>query len=270
MSRNFKQDLTLIQSRMKTLDVYEGKVDGLWGDKSFQGIMELIEREEHSRSPSTPPPARPSVNYEVALEIASHEAIIRQAYKDSANPPVWTWSVGLTSATGHSVLRYVDNPQPLQHCLNIYIWALKNYAVHVDSVFEGHLLTPEQYTGALSFHWNTGAIRRASWVKAFKAGDMKEAEALFKQWHSSGQLVERRRKEADLIWRGVWSNEGQMAEYTRLTSRHTPVWSSAIRRDVRTEMLVAFGENTEPILDNTPKPFNVPSAPTLSAGAQLS
>jgi len=47
------------------------------------------------------------VDYDVAMEVASHEAIIRQAYKDSEG--VWIWSVGLTSATGHVVERYIGN-----------------------------------------------------------------------------------------------------------------------------------------------------------------
>lgn len=34
----------------------------------------------------------------VALELASHEGLVRQAYKDSVG--VWTWSIGITSASG--------------------------------------------------------------------------------------------------------------------------------------------------------------------------
>lgn len=48
------------------------------------------------------------VDYDVALEIASHAAIVPQAYKGNVN--VWTWSVGLTSATGHLVERHIDKP----------------------------------------------------------------------------------------------------------------------------------------------------------------
>ena len=51
------------------------------------------------------------VDYDVAMEVAGHEAIIRQAYKDSKG--IWTWSVGLTSATGHVVERYIGKPQSL-------------------------------------------------------------------------------------------------------------------------------------------------------------
>ena len=51
-------------------------------------------------------------------EIVSHEAIIREAYKDSKG--IWTWSVGITSASGHGVERYKDSPQPLDKCLLAY------------------------------------------------------------------------------------------------------------------------------------------------------
>ena len=66
------------------------------------------------------------VDYDVAMEVASHEAIIRQAYEGSHG--IWTWSVGLTSATGHVVERYIGKPQSLEHCLSVYVWALDNYA----------------------------------------------------------------------------------------------------------------------------------------------
>ena len=90
----------------------------------------------------------------IVLEIASHEAIIRSAYKDSVG--VWTWSAGITSASGHSVERYIDNPQTMQKCLEIYVWLLgEKYAPAVDKAFAGHVLTEAQYAAALSFHWNT-------------------------------------------------------------------------------------------------------------------
>ena len=49
--------------------------------------------------------ALPAVDFEVAIEVASHEAIIRQTYKDSVG--VLTWDVGMTNATGHTVERYI-------------------------------------------------------------------------------------------------------------------------------------------------------------------
>ena len=52
------------------------------------------------------------ITVKIAQEIVSHEAIVREAYKDSVG--VWTWSVGITNASGHKVFpRYKDNPQSL-------------------------------------------------------------------------------------------------------------------------------------------------------------
>ena len=45
-------------------------------------------------------------------EILQHEGLAREAYRDSVG--VWTWSVGITDASGHRVARYRDNPQPLE------------------------------------------------------------------------------------------------------------------------------------------------------------
>lgn len=164
----------------------------------------------------------------IAMEVAAHEAVVRSAYKDSVG--VWTWSVGLTNATGHNVERYIGNPQSLARCLDVYIWALDRYAEDVREVFAGHDLSEGEFAAALSFHWNTGAIRRASWVDAWKRGDMADAEARFLQWRNPPEIVNRRKAEADLMFRGRWSSDGKMMEYG-VTSRNTPDWGSARRVD---------------------------------------
>ena len=127
------------------------------------------------------------VDYDVALEVASHEAIIRQAYKDSVG--VWTWSVGLTRNTGHNVKRYIGKPQTLEHCLAVYAWALNNYAEEVRVAFRGTELTKSQFTAALSFHWNTGEILKATWVKKFKAGDISGARAAFMAYSKPKEII---------------------------------------------------------------------------------
>lgn len=206
------------------------------------------------------------LTYKVALEVATHEAIIRKAYKDSVD--VWTWSVGLTSATGHDVTRYIDNPAPLERCLEVYVWALDRYADQVREAFAGHELTEAQFAAALSFHWNTGGIKRASWVRLWKAGKIAEAREAFMNWRSPPEIVERRRKERDLFFDGVWAQDGYMVEYTRLTKRYTPVWSSARRIDVRDALGEALkrhcrgaAENAE---DFAPDPDAEVPVPTLS------
>src|SRR6056297_1843676 len=144
----------------------------------------------------------------IALEVASHEAVIRQAYKDSVG--VWTWSVGLTSASGHNVERYIDKPQSLDKCLEVFIWALERYADDVREVFGNIRLSEAQFAAALSFHWNTGAIKRASWVDHWKAGNIERAKRAFIAWNKPSEIIGRRKKERDLFFEARWSNNGKM------------------------------------------------------------
>lgn len=202
------------------------------------------------------------VDADVALEVASHEALIRQTYKDSIGK--LTWCVGMTNATGHTVERYIGKPASLQHCMNIYAWALGNYAAGVYRAFAGHDLTKPQFAAAMSFHWNTGAIETASWVKLWKAGDVAGAKQAIMNWVTPAEITGRREKERDLFFDGVWSNTGRMTEYTRLTKKMTPVWSSAIKIDVSAELRAAFGEPSVVELDAPMQPDAPVKVPTLS------
>lgn len=190
------------------------------------------------------------VTTRAAAELASHEGLVRQAYKDSVG--VWTWSIGITSASGHNVERYIGKPQTLEHCLAIWTWTLDRYANDVRSVFGGHHLTEEQFAAALSFHYNTGAITKASWVKKWKAGDVAGARKSIMDWKKPPEIIPRRMKERDLFFDGKWSGDGKVTEYTRLTSRNTPDWSSGRRVDIT----AALGGTQEP-----PKPVSVPPIP---------
>lgn len=191
------------------------------------------------------------ITYKVAMEILSHEAIVRKAYKDSVG--VWTWSVGITNATGHDVTRYIDKPQSLEKCLEIFVWALEKYATDVREAFKGYELTEEQFAAALSFHYNTGAIKRASWVKLWKSGYIAAAKKSFMQWKRPAGIIGRRKKERDLFFNGQWSSDGTAAEYPQLTRKYTPVWSSRIEVDIQDALESAMG------LQSTDNTFEKPS-----------
>lgn len=205
----------------------------------------------------------PAVDFDAAMEVASHEALIRQAYKDSVG--VLTWCVGMTNATGHTVERYIGKPASVQHCMNIYAWALGNYAAGVYRAFAGHKLTKAQFAAALSFHWNTGAIERAGWVRLWKQGKIAEAKLAFMEWDKPAEIIGRREKERDLFFDGKWSNTGMMTEYTRLTKSMTPVWKSGVRINVANELRAAFAASIKVALDKPMQPEAPVVVPTLSA-----
>ena len=198
------------------------------------------------------------IDYEVALEVASHEAIVREAYKDIKG--IWTWSIGLTNASGHNVERYIDKPQTLQHCLAVYVWALEKYAKDVRAAFT-RPLTQKQFAAALSFHYNTGAIKRATWVKSFNAGDTAKAKKEIMNWSTPKAIIARRTKERDLFFDGKWSNKGSILEY-QVSGNKLPVSPKSI--NIETELKAAFAQNQPTIL----KPVEVtPIEPTTQNGA---
>nr|CAD6413084.1 lysozyme [Rhizobium sp. Q54] len=205
------------------------------------------------------------ITYRVALELASHEGLVRQAYKDSVG--VWTWSIGITSASGHSVERYIGNPQPMSRCLEVYVWALEKYAADVRRAFAAKPLTETQFAAALSFHYNTGAIGKASWVKRWLAGDVAGAKKSFMDWSKPAEIIPRRKKERDLFFDGKWSNDGMVTEYTRVKAGGQIDWSSAKRVSIASEMRSVFEVKAgpSPIPTPTPKPANVPPTPTTPA-----
>lgn len=196
------------------------------------------------------------IDADVAIELASHEGLVRQAYRDSKG--IWTWSIGITSMSGHAVERYIDKPQTLEHCLAIYVWALEKYAADVRKAFAAKPLNKHQFAAALSFHYNTGAISRASWVKKWLAGDVAGARKAFMDWRKPVEIIPRRQKERDLFFDGKWSNAGTVTEYTRLTASGTPVWSSAVRTNIRPAMEAVFGGNAAPQTPAKPVPAPAP------------
>lgn len=177
------------------------------------------------------------IDYQVALEVASHEAIVRQAYKDTKN--IWTWSIGLTNASGHNVERYIGKPQTLQHCLAVYVWALEKYAQEVREAFT-RPLTQAQFAAALSFHYNTGAIKRATWVKSFNAGKTEVAKAEIMNYKKPAEIIPRREKERNLFFNGVWSNKGTILEY-QVSASNKPISPKAV--NIEAELKAAFAQN---------------------------
>ncbi|MBN1782032.1 lysozyme [bacterium] len=167
------------------------------------------------------------ITAKVAQEIIFHEAIVREAYKDSVG--VWTWGIGITNASGHKVYpRYIDNPQTIKRCLEIFEWVLrKKYVPAVDEAFRHFDLTEEQFAAALSFHYNTGGIKRATWVKQWKNGETENAYQSMLNWNKPPAIIPRRKKEQALFFHGTWSNNGMAMEYDVRKPGYSPDWASA-------------------------------------------
>ena len=179
------------------------------------------------------------ITVKMMQEIIAHEAIICEAYLDSQK--IWTFGVGVTTRSGHAVERYKDNPQPISKVIAIFEWLLREkYAPAVDAAFRGKQLTEAQYCAALSFHYNTGQIGKASWAKSFMAGNREKARAEIMNWTKPKELWERRRKERDLFFDGKWSGDGKATIFQVRKPSYAPSWSSAKRVDVTQALVEAL------------------------------
>ena len=139
-----------------------------------------------------------------AAFIAAHEGVVTRAYRDVRG--TWTIGVGHTAAAGAPRPK-AGMTMTRDEALALLARDLGQYEAGVAKALPEAAQTA--FDGAVSFHFNTGAIRRASWVKRYRDGALAEAEAGLKAWNKAGGriykgLVRRRAEEADLIFRGVW------------------------------------------------------------------
>jgi lysozyme len=185
-----------------------------------------------------------NLNSTMVHEIAKVEGIILELYYDSAG--VATWSVGITSASGHNVERYRRNPSTLERALEVYVWLLKErYGPRVVRAFGNKLITKEQFTAALSFDWNTGGIHRATWVQQFKVGEITKAKRSILNWKTPPEIIGRRKHERDLFFGGSFSGTTTMTQYD-VRSNLRPNWSSARKIDVSAELAQVFDKLKTP------------------------
>ena len=124
-----------------------------------------------------------------------------KAYRDVGG--VWTIGAGLTAASGvirpkmGMTITQAEADRLLQAALD------QKYIPSVLKVM-GASCKQNVVDGAVSFHYNTGAISKASWVAKFKRGDFAGTRVALRLWRKTkGHIVkglERRREiEADMI-----------------------------------------------------------------------
>ncbi len=189
------------------------------------------------------------ITTKVAKEIISHEAIVRQAYRDSRG--IWTWGIGITSAAGIDPRQYIGRPQPMEKVISAFVDVLRRqYLPDVLRAFGGVELSEHELAAALSFHYNTGAIGRAKWVDDVLDGRRDKARKNFMNWRSPPEIFERRKKERDLFFDGRWASDGTALEYTRMRPSGTPDWKSARRVDITRALEAALRSSGDGISEH--------------------
>jgi lysozyme len=139
--------------------------------------------------------------------LALHEGIVPAPYKDSVG--VWTYGIGHTAAAGAPDPSKMQRGMPadldaaLRDVFATFRADLPKYEAGVRAALKVPV-TQAQFDALVSFHYNTGAIGRASLVKKLNAGDTAGAAAGFMAWTKPKEITERRKAEQALFAKGSY------------------------------------------------------------------
>lgn len=191
-------------------------------------------------------------------ELLSHEALVTSPYKDSVG--VWTIGVGHTSGAGK------PNPQTMEKGVEVPIAELIDLFRRDLAKFENDVnkalkvpVAQHEFDALGSFHFNTGAIGRASLVDKLNAGDRLGAAAGFMLWKKPAEIIKRRTAEMKLFRDGKYSNDGKCTIYPADKFGNVQ-WKSGRRISVAS--LIAPREPA-PIAKPVPTPPPVSPPPVL-------
>ena len=146
--------------------------------------------------------------------IEHHEGVVLRAYRDVVG--VWTIGAGLTAASG-VVTPKAGMVITKEEASRLFAEALRakyepSVAVAMTRNAGAVAIAPKQheFDAGVSFHWNTGAIRTASWVKDWAAGAaVSLVRAKLALWNKGDGkvlpgLVRRRDEEASILLLGLY------------------------------------------------------------------
>lgn len=171
-----------------------------------------------------------------------HEGEVLRAYRCPAG--IWTIGVGLTAASGvvkpkaGMVITSAQSTNLLGEALR------RNYEPAVKAEMKG--ARQHEFDAGVSFHFNTGAIRKATWVKKWRA---KAAASVIRSgllaWNKGGGkvlpgLVRRREDEARMLL------EGKYPDAAKAPARLVPhpalgTWALPMTETEKAEAREAFG-----------------------------
>jgi lysozyme len=186
--------------------------------------------------------------------LALHEGIVPGPYLDSVG--VWTYGIGHTAAAGGPDPAKMARGMPadLDNAIaDVMALFRKDAAAYELAVARAVKvsLDQHQFDALVSFHYNTGAIARASLVKKLNAGDYAGAGAGFMAWVKPPEITERRKSERDLFLTGAYP--GGAVTVWGVTDAGKVIWKAQRRLNMPQFMALISGAAA------APKPISAPS-----------
>ena len=141
--------------------------------------------------------------------LVQHEGVVPAPYLDSVG--VLTYGVGHTKAAGSPNPSDLPEGMPsnlddaLEDVFSVFKVDLAKYEAAVDKAITVPV-TQHQFDAAVSFHYNTGAIASATWVKTLNSGNASLAADQIMNWTKPPEIIPRRQAEQDLFRNGIYPN----------------------------------------------------------------
>lgn len=189
--------------------------------------------------------------------LALHEGIVPAPYRDSVG--VWTYGIGHTLGAGYPDPAKMQRGMPtnldaaLRDVFDLFRRDLPKYEAGVNRAVKVPV-TQAQFDALVSFHYNTGAIGRASLVKRLNAGDVAGAAAGFMAWKKPAEIIPRRKAEQELFAKGVYPG-GQVTVW-QVSKAGKVIWKPARRLSKDQVLALLDGPVAEPH-----KPAAPPNSP---------
>lgn len=135
------------------------------------------------------------------MAIASHEGIVLNPYKDSVG--VWTIGIGHTAAAGNPDPKTFRGELSVSECFSLFRLDIAKYEAGVNKAVKVPLKQYE-FDALVSFHYNTGAIGKAGFVRKLNAGDRRGAIMGIMDWKKPPEIIGRRTSERNLFRDGKY------------------------------------------------------------------
>ncbi|MFN3615669.1 MAG: lysozyme [Rubrimonas sp.] len=176
------------------------------------------------------------------LALVRHEGIVPGPYLDVKT--VWTFGIGHTAAAGPPDPAQMPRGMPadldagIREAFRLFRADVAAYEAEVLRAVKVPL-EPHEFDALVSFHYNTGAIARATLTKALNAGNRVAAADAFLNWRRPASIIPRREAERDLFRHGrypggtipVWAvDRGGRVDFSRPVRRLTEAEALALLR----------------------------------------
>lgn len=172
-----------------------------------------------------------------------HEGVVLRAYRDVAG--VWTIGAGLTKASGVVVPRAGMVITRAQATALLGRALAGRYEPGVAAAMPG--ARAHEFDAGVCFHYNTGAIARASWVAAWKQRDWPAVRSGLAAWcRAGGKVVRglslRRQAEYELLHQAHYGDGGDVRPAARPDlAAWSPLTVSAAERETVRRTLIRLG-----------------------------